>query len=273
MFDARKLLEEFMGQGGGSSAGAGRTGSGGSGAGDLLARGQDYLRSSGSGGLAGGALAGGLAGLLLGTKGGRKIGKKALREALRRLDMEDEEDLMYAIGAAQITDHEVMEALVPGSTADFEEQPEEMRHKKQAISIRGLKPGKAYTLADCCHPVPGDRIVGLRRKGESVEVHNIQCLSLASGIDNDWLDLDWGSGSGVAIGRLAVVLYDRRGSLAEMANIVAQNHADVRSLHQVRVENPFAHYEIDVEVQDLAHLTRILSALRASDAVAQADRI
>ena len=202
-----------------------------------------------------------------------KVGKKALREALRRLDMEDEEDLMYAIGAAQITDHEVMEALVPGSTADFEEQPEEMRHKKQAISIRGLKPGKAYTLADCCHPVPGDRIVGLRRKGESVEVHNIQCLSLASGIDNDWLDLDWGSGSGVAIGRLAVVLYDRRGSLAEMANIVAQNHADVRSLHQVRVENPFAHYEIDVEVQDLAHLTRILSALRASDAVAQADRI
>lgn len=77
MFDARKLLEEFMGQKGGSSGGAGRAGAGG-GAGDLLARGQEYLRSSGSGGLAGGALAGGLAGLLLGTKGGRKIGKKAL---------------------------------------------------------------------------------------------------------------------------------------------------------------------------------------------------
>ncbi|MBC2861216.1 tellurite resistance TerB family protein [Stappia sp. 28M-7] len=77
MFDARKLLEEFMGQGG-SSAGSRRSGSGGGGAGDLLARGQDYLRSSGSGGIAGGALAGGLAGLLLGTKSGRKIGKKAL---------------------------------------------------------------------------------------------------------------------------------------------------------------------------------------------------
>lgn len=68
MFDARKLLEEFMGQKGGSSGGAG----------DLLARGQEYLRSSGSGGLAGGALAGGLAGLLLGTKSGRKLGKTAL---------------------------------------------------------------------------------------------------------------------------------------------------------------------------------------------------
>ena len=77
----------------------------------------------------------------------------------------------------------------------------------------------------------------------------------------------------MAIGRLVVTLYDRRGTIAEMANIVARNHADVRSLEQVRVENPFATYEIDVEVQDLAHLTRLLSALRASDAVAQAERI
>ena len=202
-----------------------------------------------------------------------KVGKKALREALKRLGMDDEEDLMYAIGAAQITDHEVMEALVPGSTADFEDDPDWGRHKKQALSIRGLKPGNAYTLAQCCHPVPGDRIVGLRRKGESVEVHNIQCLSLASGIDNDWLDLDWGNRSGLATGRLSVTLYDRRGTIAEMANIVARNNADVRSLDKVRIEDPFATYEIDIEVQDLAHLTRILSALRASDAVAQADRI
>ena len=202
-----------------------------------------------------------------------KVGKKALREALKRLGMEEEEDLMYAIGAAQITDHEVMEALVPGSTADFEDDPDWGRHKKQALSIRGLKPGNAYTLAQCCHPVPGDRIVGLRRKGESVEVHSIQCLSLASGIDNDWLDLDWGNRSGLATGRLSVTLYDRRGTIAEMANIVARNNADVRSLDKVRIEDPFATYEIDIEVQDLAHLTRILSALRASDAVAQADRI
>ncbi|GAB5349872.1 RelA/SpoT family protein [Alteriqipengyuania sp. 357] len=202
-----------------------------------------------------------------------KVGKKALREALKRLEMEDEEDLMYAIGAAQIGDHEVMEALVPGSTADFEEDPDWTQRHKKTISIRGLKPGNAYTLADCCHPVPGDRIVGLRRKGESVEVHNIQCLSLASGIDNDWLDLDWGSRAGLATGRLLVTLYDRRGTIAEMANIVTRSHGDVRSLQQVRVENPFATYEIDVEVQDLAHLTRILSALRASDAVAQAERI
>lgn len=73
MFDARKLLEEFLGPTAGTSGG----GQGGGGPDDLLRRGQEYLRSN-SGSLARGALAGGLAGLLLGTKGGRKLGKSAL---------------------------------------------------------------------------------------------------------------------------------------------------------------------------------------------------
>ena len=45
-----------------------------------------------------------------------KIGRKALRDAIRRLELEDEEDLMYRIGAAKIENSAVMEALVPGCT-------------------------------------------------------------------------------------------------------------------------------------------------------------
>src|SRR3546814_10864441 len=60
-----------------------------------------------------------------------------------------------------------------------------------AVSIEGLTPGVAYKLADCCHPVPGDRIVGLARPGEGIEVHVIDCPSLADGIDADWIDLRW----------------------------------------------------------------------------------
>jgi GTP pyrophosphokinase len=58
-----------------------------------------------------------------------------------------------------------------------------------------------------------------------------------------------------------------------MAGIFAQNKINVTSLVQTQLDHPFTTYEIDAEVNDLAHLTRILSALRASDAVAQADRI
>ncbi|QIQ85350.1 bifunctional (p)ppGpp synthetase/guanosine-3',5'-bis(diphosphate) 3'-pyrophosphohydrolase [Erythrobacter sp.] len=201
-----------------------------------------------------------------------RIGKKAIKAALERLEMEEPEDLMFAIGAAKLTDREVMEALVPGCTADLEEE-EEWPSRERVISIRGLTPGVAFELAPCCHPVPGDRIVGIRRKGETVLVHAIDCLELANGVDTDWLDLSWGKRSQGAVGRLGVTLYDRPGTLAEMAGIFAQNKANVTSLVQTQLDHPFTSYEIDAEVQDLAHLTRILSALRASDAVAQAERM
>ena len=195
-----------------------------------------------------------------------------MREAVRRLELEDEDELMYAIGANKIGDLAVMDALVPGSTAGLADADEAPRQDK-SISIRGLTPGVGFDLADCCHPVPGDRIVGLRKPGAPVEVHTIDCLALASGIDADWIDLNWGKRSHGAVGRLRVTLYDRPGTLAEMAGLFAQNHANVVELSQVQKDHPFSTYEAELDVDDLAHLTRILSALRASDAVAQAERI
>jgi guanosine-3',5'-bis(diphosphate) 3'-pyrophosphohydrolase len=198
-----------------------------------------------------------------------KIGKKAIRAAVERLELEDEDALMHAIGSAKLSDREVMEALVPGSTADLPELPAQ----EQAISIKGLTPGVGFTLAPCCHPVPGDRIVGLRHKGEGVQVHAIDCLELASGIDADWVDLSWGERSQGAVGRVRAVLYHRPGTLAEMAGIFAQNHANVINLELTQRDDPFHTYDVDLEVNDLMHLTRIVSALRASEAVAQAERI
>ncbi len=79
MFDAKKLLDQFMGTSLGSNAGQGSNAGAApaQGAGDLLSKGKEYLQGN-AGGLAGGALAGGLAGILLGSKSGRKIGKKAV---------------------------------------------------------------------------------------------------------------------------------------------------------------------------------------------------
>ncbi len=198
-----------------------------------------------------------------------KVGKKAMKQAVERLDLNDVDDLMHAIGAAKLSDREVMEALIPGSTADMPEEAEQER----AISIKGLTAGVGFDLADCCHPVPGDRIVGLRRPHETVEVHAIDCLQLVNGVDADWVDLSWGERSHGAIGRLNVVLYNRPGALAEMAGVFARNNANVIHLELTQRDDPFHTYLLDLEVQDLAHLTRIMSALRATDAVAQAERV
>lgn len=201
-----------------------------------------------------------------------KIGKKAVREAVKRLGLGTEEDLLVAIGTAKLDDRQVMEALVPGSTTGMED-PEHWPKQERAISIRGLTAGVAFHLGECCHPVPGDRIVGVRVPGKGVEVHAIDCLTLASGVDSDWLDLSWGERTTGAVARIRMVLHNRPGTMAEAAGIFASNRANIAALENSNRDELFSTYDADLEVTDLAHLTRIVSALRASDAVAEAERL
>jgi guanosine-3',5'-bis(diphosphate) 3'-pyrophosphohydrolase len=201
-----------------------------------------------------------------------KIGKKALKQALERLGMDDESELMLAVGKNQISDVDLMDALVPGSSSE-QAALREFPRQDRAISIQGLTPGVAFQLAECCHPVPGDRIVGLRRQGQHIEVHTIDCLNLVSGVDADWIDLSWGGDSDGATARIRAILYNRPGTLADMAGIFSHHKANIVNLKLTNRDQPFHTYESDLEVHDVGHLMQIIMALRASESVARAERI
>ena len=199
------------------------------------------------------------------------LAAEALAKAIKRLKLEDADALMMAISRKRLTDEAVMEALMPGSVGtDIAPRPLAQR---QAISIKGLTPGVAFSLASCCHPIPGDRIVGLRREDESIEVHVIGCDQLASGIDADWLDLAWGDESDGGTARLCVILRDVAGALGEMAGILGAQRANIVNLHLTHRDGSFHTFHLDVEVHDLGHLHVLIAALRAADAVAPAERL
>jgi GTP diphosphokinase / guanosine-3',5'-bis(diphosphate) 3'-diphosphatase len=196
-----------------------------------------------------------------------RLGPEAQKEAMKRLKIPDEAELMIAIARQKIDDAQVMEALMPG-TIDLDIAPVQ----REAISIKGLTPGVAYMLAECCHPIPGDRLVGLRRPDEMIEVHTIDCNSLADGVDADWLDLAWGDGTDGAAARLLIVLKNEPGSLAAMAGIFGAQKANILNLRLDTRDSSFHNFTIDLEVRDLPHLMKILAALRAAEAVVQATR-
>jgi GTP pyrophosphokinase len=202
----------------------------------------------------------------------KELGDKALTAALKRLKLDDRASLMVAIATHRLLDSEVMEALVPGSTsAEGMEEAHPRQH--EPVSIRGLTPGIAYNLSDCCHPVPGDRIVGVRRTGEPIEVHTIDCRSLEVEQDDDWVDLSWDSKSKGGTARLSVIVKNQPGALAAVANVFGATKANILNLQLVNREGPFHTDIIDLEVADAQHLNRILSALRALEIVVQADRV
>ena len=199
------------------------------------------------------------------------LDKDALKQALKRLKIESQDELMIAIARKRVSDEQVMEALMPGSAGgDVAPRPPAQR---TAISIKGLTPGVAYDLAQCCHPIPGDRIVGLRREDEGIEVHVIGCDTLASGIDADWLDLAWGEGSDGGAARLSVIVRDVPGALGAMASVLGAKHANIINLHLVHRDGSFMTFQLDIEVHDLAHLHAIIAALRENDQVSTVERI
>jgi GTP diphosphokinase / guanosine-3',5'-bis(diphosphate) 3'-diphosphatase len=198
-----------------------------------------------------------------------KLSKDALSQAIKRMKLSDEATLMMAIAKRSVTDLQVMEALMPGSSVNAAVVALPQR---EAISIKGLTPGVAFDLANCCRPVPGDRIVGLRREDEAILIHTIDCPSLADGIDADWVDIAWGDGSDGGTARVTVVVNNQPGSLATIAGIFAGHKANIVNMKLEARDTTFHTYVADLEVHGLSHLTKIVAALRAADAVVQADR-
>jgi guanosine-3',5'-bis(diphosphate) 3'-pyrophosphohydrolase len=194
----------------------------------------------------------------------------AQAQALKRLKLADETALMEAIARRTITDAQVMEALMPGSGSA--ESARQVPPQTSAISIKGLTPGVAYDLADCCRPVPGDRIVGLRRPNESIEVHRIDCPCLAEVEDVDWVDLAWGDKVEGGTARIAVEVKNEPGALGVVSTIIGAQRANIINLRLDARDTTFHTNTIDVEVHDAHHLMRVLAALRAADAVSRAER-
>src|SRR3546814_5675000 len=101
----------------------------------------------------------------------------------------------------------------------------------------------------------------------SIEVHTIDCKTLESGVDADWVDLSWDRNSTGGTARLSVILKNEPGALAAVANIFGANKANILNLQLSNREGPFHTDIIDIEVHDTAHIMRILSALRSIEQI------
>ena len=200
-----------------------------------------------------------------------QLAPNALDQALKRLKLADIDALMSAIARRTLSDAQVMEALMPGSAGEASKVVAPLAQR--AISMRGLTPGVAFKLATCCTPVPGDRIVGVRRDDAPIEIHVIECPNLQAAPEEDWIDLAWGDGSEGGTARLAVIVRNQPGALGVMAGILGNQGANIVNLSLDDRDQSFHTYHVAIEVADVSHLMRILAALRATDTVASADRL
>src|SRR5215469_10231441 len=209
---------------------------------------------------------------------GRELTEKAIEEVAKKLRLAKAEDVYADVGRGALRGPEVLQAVYPElkRAGKVAKKPKPGQPLKP-ISIRGLTEGISYNLGQCCHPLPGDRIVGITTPGEGLVIHTIDCDELDKAHDmNDWLDVGWGLGAsdmGPSVARIQVRVKNTPGSLATAMSAIAANGGNIFNM-KVTDRNPlYFEFVVDVEVRDVAHLQNILGALRVSSAVESVDRV
>jgi GTP diphosphokinase / guanosine-3',5'-bis(diphosphate) 3'-diphosphatase len=201
---------------------------------------------------------------------GKKATDKALRTAAKMLGLGDENDLLARLGSAELPARRVVETLYPDLA---QATAEEVDAKRPVV---GLTADQTFKRAQCCQPVPGERIVGITYRGQGVVVHAIDCPALEEFEDQTarWVDLHWHSGRHAPVYTIAldVTISNDAGVLGRICTLIGEQKANISDLRFTDRKPDFYRLIIDVDLRDVEHLHMVMTALEAETDVAQISR-
>ena len=213
---------------------------------------------------------------------GHDFSERPLDGILAQFNCGTVEDLYVAVGEGLATGREVANAAFPQPPEDKNKVVPLNRARRRgagrdmAVPIRGLIPGMAVHFAGCCHPLPGERIVGIVTTGKGVTIHTIDCDTLGSFADEPerWLDVAWSSDEAEVghIGRINVTIANEPGNLGSLTTTIGKQGGNITNLKITNRSTDFFEILVDIEVGDVKHLSTIIAALRATPVINSVER-
>jgi GTP pyrophosphokinase len=221
---------------------------------------------------------------------------KTLEPAAKALRQQGVEELYHAVASGSLSARDVVHAAFPelrGGARPVE--PTALVSSRGRIGtapgrggtgkrvavpaqpITGIVAGMQLHFAHCCHPVPGDRIVGVVTTGKGVTVHTHDCHMLENfaATPERLLDVEWddaGLGAAAYTARLTVAAVNGPQLLSNVANAVIRQKAGITNMRMGRREDDECDLALDVEVRDTRHLAEVMGVLRACEGVVRVDR-
>ena len=240
-------------------------------------------------------------------RAGKTFARENLKPVLHRLARKDIEDVLTSVGRGELASGDVLKAVFP----DYKDErvtPMQPKQREEGWSrIRNAAgmlfqlPGRASRRDRGSQPkdgavpirgvhsdlpvhfapegaVPGDRIVGIVQPGSGITIYPIQSPSLTAFDDQPerWIDVRWDideNNKERFPARVSVTCINAPGSLADIAQVVASNDANIHTLSMIRTAPDFTEMLLDLEVWDLKHLNRLLSQLKENASVSDARRV
>ncbi|SEW46328.1 GTP pyrophosphokinase [Cognatiyoonia koreensis] len=201
---------------------------------------------------------------------GKKFTEKAIRTAAKTLALESSEEMLVQLGSAELSARLIVAALYPELATTNGDQVEPGR------AVVGLSGDQTFTRAQCCQPVPGERIVGLTFRGQGVVIHAIDCAVLATYEDQPdrWIDLRWQEGNHPATNNVTfdISITNDAGVLGRICTLIGEQNANISDLKFIDRKPDYYRLLIDADLQDASHLHRVMTALEAESTVSSIER-
>jgi guanosine-3',5'-bis(diphosphate) 3'-pyrophosphohydrolase len=185
------------------------------------------------------------------------------------------EELYDALGCGDLTVGRVVNKLLEAKESDdilvvvpasSEAVPSE------AVTVLGLK-GLLTAMAKCCHPTPGDEIIGYITRGRGATIHRQDCPNVLRIKDRERLvKVSWGENVRTYPVPIRIRAYDRQGLMTDIATLLSSESVNIVDVQSGMDKNQ-ADLRLVIEVRDIAQLSRMLARIENLPNVLEAQRV
>ena len=202
------------------------------------------------------------------------VAKENINTVLNQTSLKSLDQLLEEIGlgnrmsyliAQRLTKHSDIALLENGS------KPEQ----QESLAIRGSE-GMVMNYAKCCHPIPGDPIVGHISSGRGMVIHTDDCNNITEIRDNPekCVAVSWDPNvEGEFSVELRVELENLRGIIATLATTITGAEANIEKISTVERDARFIIVNLSLNVRNRVHLAHVMKRVRLIKAVTSVTRV
>ncbi len=205
-----------------------------------------------------------------------------IAEVAADLSFQSAEELIAQLGFGKISARQVITRLKPRLGIEKEilhgivnkvvsrlKRPK----KDHGIRVDGMS-DMLVSFANCCNPLPGEKVVGFITRGRGITIHRKTCNQLKNADSNHLVDVTWSTSSkDVYIAKLNIVSVERKGMLADISMVISQKDANII---QAEAKTTVDHKGIalfTIEVESFLQLQEIMNALKKVRSVLTVKRV
>lgn len=229
------------------------------------------------------------------TKLGKSLVAKKFKEAKKTIKVQDLKSICLQMGKKNVSEiylligqghldaNELLKKAYPKAKIKKRRNPlnilrlnKKKNSENQPIPLKGLIEGVAVSYAECCHPIPGDSIVGLLNQGKGMEVHTSDCEVLSNFVSKpeNFVDISWDKGfkDDIHVGTIKAILMHESGSLAALSEVVAKGQGNIINIKINNRANDFFELTVDIGVKGTNQLNDIIKSLKANKMIQSVER-